>query len=119
MKPGLDEVDNIGHLTHPPDQNATNTTENHSDHNNTELIKIDRHTEVMNSDENSELIKIDQQNTEVIKSDQITELIKPSTNDKITAHPPPQSENCSKNKSFLFLKSLVHMKRKRLEKEKI
>ena len=103
MKPGLEEVDNIGHLTHPPDQNAT-TTENHSDHNNTELIKIDRHTEVMNSDQNLELIKIDQQNTEVIKSDQITELIKPSTNDKITAHPPPQSENCSKKKYFLIFR---------------
>ena len=104
MKPGLDEVDNIGHLTHPPDQNATTTdrltTENHSDQNNTELIKIDRHTEVINCDQNSELIKIDQQNTEVIKSDEITELIKPSTNDKITAHPPPQSENCSKKQSF-------------------
>ena len=57
-----------------------------------------------NSDQNTEVIRIDQQNTEVIKSDQITELIKPSTNDKITAHPPPQSENCSKKESFSIFK---------------
>ena len=62
VKPGLDEVDNINHLTHPPDDNQNDTTEDNSDQNN--------------------------------------ELIKPSTNDRITAHPPPQSENCSKNLNF-------------------
>ena len=64
MKPGLEDVENNCHITHPPDKTVKNK----------------------NDDKNSDSIK-------------------PSANEKITAQPPQQSENCSKRfhyLSFLF-----------------